>query len=128
VVEVELLRVSQVVAARMRAAGLLGKTVTLNLRFANFTEVSRSLTLPGFTDLTGEIHQAALAIFAAMRLTRPRIRRVSIRMGGLRPKESVSIQPALGEPARGWREAERAADKAILRFGPGKVSRAALVR
>ncbi len=42
--------------------------------------------------------------------------------------EQMSTQPELDEPERGWREAERAADAAIARFGPHAVSRATLTR
>ena len=126
VVEVELLRVASRVAARMRAARVLGRTVTVHVRFADFRVVQRSTTLRTPTDATGEIHAAAVASLRALRLERPRIRRVGVRVEGLLDAAVAATQPMLGEPERGWRDAERAADAAVARFGPRAVQRATL--
>ena len=48
----ELLRLSAKVAGRMRAAGVVGRTVTLRVRFADFTTITRSRTLADPTDVT----------------------------------------------------------------------------
>ena len=127
-VATELLRISARVTSRMRLARVLGRTVTLSLRFADFRTTQKSLTLPNPTDGTDEVHAAALKLLAAFRLERPRLRRVGIRVEGLLDADRATTQPTLDEPERGWREAERAADAAIARFGPNVVSRAALTR
>ncbi|HRL48801.1 MAG TPA: DNA polymerase IV [Propioniciclava sp.] len=124
----ELLRISARVASRMRLARVVGRTVTLSLRFADFRTVQRSLTLPYPTDVTSEIHAATRRLLAAFRLERPRLRRVGVRVEKVLDVDQVATQPALDEPERGWREAERAADAAIARFGPDAVSRATLTR
>ncbi|MDR1853187.1 MAG: DNA polymerase IV [Propionibacteriaceae bacterium] len=128
IISSEVLRVSSKVAHRMRQAQKLGTVCTLSLRFANFSELSRSRTLAGYTDDEGEIHREAMRIFASMKLDRPRIRRVGVRMSGLSDASNTYLQPVLDEAERGWREAERAVDKAIQRFGTGVMSRAALIR
>jgi DNA polymerase-4 len=128
VIETELLRVSARVAARMRRAGVVGRTITLTIRFADFRTVQRSLTLTNPTDLTGDLHAAAVTLLRGMRLQRPRIRRVGVRVEGVIDVGLAVTQPALDEPEHGWREAERAADAAVARFGPHAVSRAALTR
>ncbi|MCC6495248.1 MAG: DNA polymerase IV [Propionibacteriaceae bacterium] len=127
-VNAELLRVSVKVTSRMRAAGVLGRTVTLNLRFADFSTISRSLTLPSPTDITDEVYDAALALYARLGLQRARIRRVGVRVTGLVDRATAYLQPTLDSPDHGWRDAERAADKVIRRFGPGAVQRAVLTR
>lgn len=124
----ELLRVSVKVASRMRAARVLGRTVTLNLRFADFTTISRSLTLASPTDITDEVYDAALALYARLGLQRARIRRVKVRVTGLVDLATAYLQPALDTPEHGWRDAEKAADKVIQRFGPKAVFRAVLAR
>ncbi len=128
VVATELLRVCARVAHRMRAARYVGRTVTLTLRFADFRTVQRSLTLAAPTDVTSELHSAALKLYRALRLERPRIRRVGVRVEKLVDVDRAWSQPALDEPERGWREAERAADAVVARFGPDAVSRATLTR
>ncbi|HQY99693.1 MAG TPA: DNA polymerase IV [Propionicimonas sp.] len=128
VVRAELLRVSVKVASRMRTAEVLGRTVTLSLRFADFTTASRSLTLPAPTDSTDEMHAAAMRLLARAWRSRLRVRRVRVRVTGLVHQDEVWLQPTLDEPERGWRDAERAADKAIRKFGPRAVRRAVLTR
>ena len=128
IVHAELLRVSATVASRMRAAGVLGRSVTLNLRFADFTTLSRSLTLPSPTDVTDDLYDAAIALYAKLGLQRARIRRVGIRVEGLVGRSAAYTQPALDDPEHGWRDAEIAVDKAIRRFGPKAVQRAVLTR
>ena len=41
----ELLRMADKTAGRMRKAGLVGRTVTISVRFADFAELTRSATL-----------------------------------------------------------------------------------
>lgn len=127
-VTIELLRISARVASRMRMARVVGRTVTLSLRFADFRTVQKSLTLPYPTDVTSEVHAAACRLLAAFRLERPRLRRVGVRVEKLTDVDLLATQPALDEPEHGWRDAERAADAAIARFGPHAVSRATLAR
>ncbi|WP_300078342.1 DNA polymerase IV [Propioniciclava sp.] len=124
----EILRVSARVASRMRRARVVGRTVTLTLRFADFRTTQKSLTLRAPTDGTAAIHAAALQLLTAFRLERPRIRRVGVRVEGLLDADLAPRQPALDEPEHGWPDAERAADAVIARFGPHAVSRATLTR
>lgn len=126
IVETELLRVAARVCTRLRAGGVLGRTVTVHVRFADFRVTQRSVTLDNPTDVTDEVHAAAVTLLRAMRLERPRIRRVGVRVEGLVDVAKAYRQPTLDEPALGWREAERAADAAVAKYGPGAVQRAAL--
>ncbi len=125
-VHAELLRVSVKVTSRMRAAGVLGRTVTLNLRFADFSTLSRSHSLAYPTDRTDEVYQAALRLSSRRGVRRGQIRRVGVRVTGLVDRCVAYQQPTLDAPEHGWREAEQAADKAIRRFGPQAVRRAVL--
>jgi DNA polymerase-4 len=123
----ELLRLSAKVTRRMRTAGVAGRTVTLKVRFADFTTITRSRTLGDATDVTSEVHATAAALFDALGLQRARIRLVGVRVEGLVPREQVQRQLVLGARDRGWEEADRASDAAALRFGGGAVRRATLL-
>ncbi|MFZ1384519.1 MAG: DNA polymerase IV, partial [Propionicimonas sp.] len=127
-VRAELLRVAVTVGGRMRAARVLGRSVTLNLRFSDFTTLSSAMTLPTPTDITDDLYDAALSLYARLHLQRARIRRVGIRVEGLVDRNAVALQPALDEPERGWRDADQATDQVIRRFGPHAVQRAVLTR
>jgi DNA polymerase IV len=111
---------------RLRHAGQVGRTVSIKVRTADFRTVNRSRTLPSATDVTREIFETAWALFEALR-PGDRIRLVGVRVEGLAPVESAPRQLALGEPARGWREAEAAADAAAARFGRSAVRPASLL-
>ncbi|RVX39495.1 DNA polymerase-4 [Nonomuraea polychroma] len=124
----ELLRLSERVAARMRKGGHVGRTVSVKLRRADFTTITRSRTLREATDVAQVIYATACELYRAAGLERVRLRLVGVRMENLRPAEEATHQLGLGERETGWREAEQAMDKAIRRFGPDAVLPASLVR
>ncbi|GGO75503.1 DNA polymerase IV [Nonomuraea cavernae] len=124
----ELLRLSERVAARMRKSGHVGRTVSVKLRRADFSTITRSRTLREPTDVAQVIYTTACELFGAAGLERVRLRLVGVRLENLRPADSASHQLTLGERETGWREAERAMDRAIHRFGPDAVLPASLVR
>ncbi|MFI6478040.1 DNA polymerase IV [Nonomuraea sp. NPDC050663] len=124
----ELLRLSERVASRMRKSGYVGRTVSVKLRRADFSTINRSKTLREPTDVAQEIYSTACALFGASGLERVRLRLVGVRMEQLTPADGATHQLSLGERESGWREAERAMDKAIRRFGPDAVVPASLVR
>ena len=86
----ELLRLTAKVARRMRVAGVAGRTVTITVRFADFTTITRSRTLPEATDVTQEIYRTAVALYDALGLQRARIRLVGVRVEGLVPRAAPS--------------------------------------
>ena len=128
IVETEILRMAERTASRMRAQRMVGRTVTLSIRFADFQSITRTGTLPAWTDSTNDIFAEAMRLFRKLHLQRARIRRVGVRMEKLIPKQDAYEQPALDDPERGWAEAEAAIDRAILKFGPKAVQRARLTR
>ncbi len=123
----ELLRLSARVAGRMRVARVAGRTVTVKVRFADFTTITRSRTMPEATDVTQEIYRTATGLYDALGLQRARIRLVGVRVEGLVPRESVQRQLVLGERERGWSEADRAVDRATRRFGATALRPASLL-
>jgi DNA polymerase-4 len=123
----ELLRLAARVAGRMRSAGVAGRTITLKVRFADFTTITRSRTMPEATDVTVEIHRAVTRLYDALGLQRARLRLVGVRVEGLVPRTTVHRQLVLGEPEHGWSDADRAVDRATRRFGSAAVRPASLV-
>jgi DNA polymerase-4 len=123
----ELLRLATKVTARMRYAGVVGRTVALRVRYSDFTTITRSRTLPDPTDVTGEVHAAALALFDALGSRRLRIRLVGVRVEGLLSREQAHRQMVIGEREHGWPDADRAVDDVSRRFGRGAVRRATLL-
>ncbi len=123
----EILRLSERVAARLRGDEVVGRTVVLKVRFADFTTITRSRTLRQPTDLGRDVHAAAVAAFDGLGLDRARIRLVGVRVEGLQPADTAPVQLELGAPEHGWRDAERAVDSLSRRFGAGVVRPGTLV-
>jgi DNA polymerase IV len=127
VVRRELLRLAERTAARLRTAGLAGRTVSVKIRFADFTTITRARTLPEATDVAAVLYATARQLYEALGLDRARLRLVGIRVEGLVGSDSAPRQLLLGERAQGRREVEQAADRAGRRFGDGTVRPASLV-
>ncbi|PFG16983.1 DNA polymerase-4 [Propionicimonas paludicola] len=123
-----LLRVVTKVASRMRAADVLGRRITVGLRYADFTSGSASATLAMPTDVSQELYLAARQVCTRLRGGRLGVRRVGLRVTELSDRSRVAVQPRLDEPDHGWADLDRAGDRLIERFGRGKVQRAVLTR
>ena len=127
VIHRHLLKLSDRTAARVRAAGMVGRTITIRVRFADFTTITRSRTLRDPTDVSREVYAVARTLFDNLGLQRARLRLVGVRMEGLIDSAKAPIQGLLDAPEHGWREADRAVDRASARFGAGAVRPASLV-
>ena len=127
VISRELLRLAAKVTARMRRSGVVGRTVALRVRYADFTTITRSHTVADPTDVTAEVHAEALRLFDALDRRRLRIRLVGVRVEGLLPLERAHRQLVIGECEHGWPDADRAVDRVHARFGRGAVRPATLL-
>ncbi len=123
----EILRLSEKVASRLRQAGLMGRTITLKVRFSNFSTITRSKTLLDPTDVAKEIYEVAKGLFEGLNLDQVRVRLVGVRVEKLIEEESANRQLLLGENDKGWREIDKASDKANARFGEDSIKPARLL-
>jgi len=127
VVRRELLRLSERTAARLRATGQVGRTVSIKVRFADFTTITRAKTLHDATDVARVVYDTATALYDALGLQRARIRLVGVRVEGLSDADRTPQQLTIGGAGEQWRSAELAVDRAAARFGAGAVQPATLV-
>lgn len=97
------------------------------MRFADFTTISRSRSLRDATDVSRDISAMARELYDTLGLQRARIRLVGVRVEQLSEASSTPVQVALDEPEHGWRDADRAIDRASARFGAGSVRPASLL-
>jgi DNA polymerase-4 len=122
----EFLRLTEKAAARLRENGFYAKTISIKVRFADFSTISRSKTLPLPIDSTHDIYEIAKTLYLALNLDRARLRLVGISLDNL--SEAAPEQLLLGAREKGWREADTAIDRAKLRFGGGSVRPGRLIR
>ena len=121
-----LLALSDKVGARLRAAGQVGRTVSIKVRWSDFRTVTRSRTMATTTDVAREIFETSQALLRTLGVAEP-VRLIGVRVEGLAPAASAPRQLTLGEPENGWREAEAAADAVAARFGRAIVGPASLL-
>lgn len=127
VILAEFLRLSGKVGRRLRSAGYLGTTVSIKVRFADFTTITRSRKLASPTDSTKQIFAEVAALYEALHLDRVRLRLVGVRMEGIVASQDQQVQLELGAPEHGWRDAESAVDVLVQRYGGQAVQPARLL-
>jgi DNA polymerase IV len=117
------------VTRRMRAARRAGRTVTLRLRFADFSRATRSRTLPHPTSGSGSVLAAAGHLLEA---ATPTIERRGITLLGIAVSNLVpgysGAQLELELDGRTDWELDAALDEIRDRFGPDAIRRAATLR
>jgi DNA polymerase-4 len=123
----ELLRLAERTASRLRAAGHAGRTISIKVRFSDFTTITRARTLPAPTDVSQVVYATARGLYDALGIAGTPLRLVGVRVEHLVPAGEQPEQLLLGAPDTGWREAEQAVDRAVRRFGRGAVRPATLV-
>jgi DNA polymerase IV len=115
------------VTRRMRAAGRVGRTVVLRLRFDDFSRATRSHTLPGATAETGTILETTRQLLATAMPTieRDGITLVGISVANLDDHRAVQLVLPVNGPDGAALDA--ALDEIRERFGPNAVIRAVLL-
>jgi len=122
----EFLRMTERSTARLREKGLFAKTISIKVRFADFSTINRSKTLPLPIDGTHEVYEVVKSLYLALKIERARLRLVGVSLENL--QEDSPEQLVLGAREKGWRDAESAIDKASVRFGRGSVRPGRLIK
>jgi DNA polymerase-4 len=121
----EFLRLTERATARLRDRDLFAKTISIKVRFADFSTINRSKTLPLPIDSTHDVYEVVKGLYQALRIERARLRLVGVSLENL--SQGAPHQMMLGEREVGWRQAEGAIDQARARFGKGSVRPARLI-
>lgn len=124
-----LLEQAESVAASLRRAGLVARTVKLKLRWPPFETLTRQTTLPQPTDLESEIFQAAWSLFEKAWTRGKAVRLIGVGVSGLQaPAQQLGL---FESSASGALKAERVAeviDQIRAKYGWEAVKRAALIK
>jgi DNA polymerase-4 len=119
IISKEILRMCERASSRMRERSLFSKTISLKVRFADFTTVNRSKTLALPIDTTHEIYEVAKSLYEGLKLGRSRIRLVGISLENLHTHTHEQLE--LGGRESSWREVQGGIDAAKARFGGDSV-------
>jgi DNA polymerase-4 len=120
----EILALSQKVGVRLREDGYRARTVTLKVRLANFTTLTRSRTTDPPTDVAADLYHHASEMFRALPGARRRVRLLGVAATGLVAAGEQQLALLRGER---WSDVERAVDRIDERFGRGSAMPAALL-
>jgi DNA polymerase IV len=104
---------------RMRTEGQVPRALTLTVRCADRSTVTRTRRLPEPTAHTPELTALAYALHDALGLQRARVRAVTLRAEELTAAELIPRQLSFDPREEKARRAEAVADRARLRFGRG---------
>ncbi len=120
----ELVRLGDAVAARVRAAGMAGRTVSIKVRFHDFRTITRSITLASAVDTGPDVVRAASALLAKVDPA-PGVRLLGIHVSQL--ADHSARQLSLDDvEAPSWDDATGAIDAIRARYGPGAIVPASL--
>lgn len=121
VIETTLLRLSEMVAKRLREHQLYSRTVQLKLRYEDFTTITRAVTLDHASQLDREIAGAVTGLFRQAWDGRTAVRLLGVHAGSLSQAEGQ--MNLLDEPAtQRLRQAFRSVDHIRDRFGERAIS------
>jgi DNA polymerase IV len=120
----ELLHLSGRVAARLRDDGYRARTVTLKVRLANFTTLTRARTLPDATDVGADLYHVVAELYHALPGGGRRVRLLGVQASGLQPAGAEQLALLRGER---WGDVERTLDRIEHRFGKGAATQATLL-
>ena len=115
----ELVTLSDSVASRLRGAGVAGRTVTIKVRFGDFSTITRSHTLASSVDSGVVLAREAKRLLDAVDVA-PGVRLIGVGVSDL--EDSGQRQLALdlegdGASAPSWHDVDRAVDRIRNRFG-----------
>jgi DNA polymerase-4 len=112
----ELVQFADSVASRLRAQGLVGRTVQLKVRFGDFTTITRSTTLVVAVDDSRSLLEAGRGLLALVDPAQG-VRLLGLSVSGLSSDSSrqLTFDEAISGP--GWQEADRTIDEIRARFG-----------
>ncbi len=122
----EFLRMTEKATARLRERSLFAKTISIKIKFADFSSLTRAKTVPIAIDNTHDTYEIVKSLYLALKNEGARIRLVGVSLSNL--QEGAPVQLELGARERGWRDADSAIDRAKARFGRGSVRPGRLIR
>ncbi len=112
----ELVQFADAVASRLRAQGLVARTIQLKVRFGDFTTITRSTTLAVSVDDSHSLLEAGRQL---LELVDPAqgVRLLGLSVSGLSSDSSKQLTFDEATSGPGWQEADRMIDEIRARFG-----------
>ena len=121
----EFLRLTEKATARLRESGLFAKTISIKVRYADFTTINRSKTLPLAINTAHDTYEVVKGLYLALKIEGARLRLIGVALENF--SEDAPEQMSFDERDKSWRHVQTALDKARNRYGGGSVHPARLI-
>ena len=122
---------SEIVGKRLREGKLKGSTINLKVKYANFRQISRRLTLDEPTNSTQKIYMAGIELLHALDVS-PGCRLIGIGVSNLISEEEYVKQLILfnnkNRAENPWEKAEKAIDTIKEKFGNNAIKRGTVLK
>jgi len=119
--EATLMRLTEMVARRLREHALHARTIQLKLRYKDFTTITRAHTLLAPTQLDTEIFEQIRALFRRNWKKGSEVRLLGVHVSSFEEAQPGQLDLLDGGRHQRWQQALAAADKLRDRFGEGSV-------
>jgi DNA polymerase IV len=126
-VQRELLALAERVARRLRRKAMAGRTVTLKVRYADFTTVTRSRTLPEAVSTAPVLLRTARELIGKTEAGRRAVRLLGLTVSQLQEEGRGQQELFEGEQRSRQQALDRALDRLADRFGEGRILPASLL-
>jgi len=124
----ELLKISQLVGYTARKEGYKGRTITLKIRFHNFTTFNKSKTLENSTHLDDIIFKTILELLNKVKLKKGGVRLLGIRLSNLSPEDKRNQLKFVRDKEDKLEQLSQSLDKIREKFGSKAITRASLLK
>ena len=125
--EATLMRLSEMVGRRLREANFHARTIQLKLRYKDFTTITRAHSLPGPTQLDGEIFDQVRRLFRKNWNAGKEVRLLGVQASSFEAQpEQINLLE--GGSRQRWKDALAVADRLRDKFGESSVSLAGGMR
>lgn len=124
----ELLKISQIVGYTARKEGYKGRTITLKIRFHNFTTFNKSKTLENSTHLDDIIFKTILELLNKVKLKKGGVRLLGIRLSNLSPEDKRNQLKFVRDKEGKLEQLSQSLDKIREKFGSKAITRASLLK
>jgi DNA polymerase-4 len=124
----ELLKISQIVGYTARKEGYKSRTITLKIRFHNFTTFNKSKTLENSTHLDDIIFKTIVELLNKVKLKKGGVRLLGIRLSNLSPEDKRNQLKFVRDKEDKLEQLSQSLDKIREKFGSKAITRASLLK
>lgn len=126
--QTELLRLAHRTASRLRSAGLKCRTVSIKVRYSDFSTLTRSKTLVEPLDSAQLMYAAATALLSSLGKRPMSVRLIGLRAESLEEAAGSMDQMSIDGRDDNWRAAEATLDRINRKYGHDNLQPARLLR